>query len=512
MQVVRKRLQSWLITGDRWTQFAATVLLCLIVGTAVGGVFAFLGPILTPVFIVAFAVGLIMLREMQVSFFALVAVICLLPFAVLPIPNFAFSPTLLDLVLAALAITWVFRIARKKLPDIRGTALGAPLIVFMLLCCVSFVMGMGYGPLTTNLIRRFVELLLSMFLFFLVVNNVRREDHLEQIVSLLIVCGAIASFAGIVLYFLPQEMTIRILSALAIFRYPSGPGVLRYIEANSALPLRATSTSIDPNVLGGLLSVVAGLTAPQLVSRDPLPPFRWKRMYAWGINWSVVPVLGVMLVCLMLTFSRAAMAGLAGGLMVVAFMRYRKLLAFMLVVGVIVLLLPQAQLYLERFVQGVRGEDIATQMRFGEYKDAFILISRYPVFGVGFAGAPDIDTYLGVSSAYLLIAEETGLLGLAVFMSVLGLGIHQVIRHLGTLRQQPHLESIQLGLLAAILSITLSAVLDHYFFNINFQHSVALVWLCMGLGISGTMVAGGRPALPVVIPAKRPSMTHKEIA
>jgi hypothetical protein len=38
------------------------------------------------------------------------------------------------------------------------------------------------------------------------------------------------------------------------------------------------------------------------------------------------------------------------------------------------------------FVEGLQGQDLATQMRFGEFKDAFILIERHPL-GVGFAGA-----------------------------------------------------------------------------------------------------------------------------
>ena len=43
------------------------------------------------------------------------------------------------------------------------------------------------------------------------------------------------------------------------------------------------------------------------------------------------------------------------------------------------------------------------------------LIARYPIFGVGFTGVPDIDLYLGVSMLYLIIAENMGLVGLASF-------------------------------------------------------------------------------------------------
>ena len=87
--------------------------------------------------------------------------------------------------------------------------------------------------------------------------------------------------------------------------------------------------------------------------------------------------------------------------------------------AILLLLLPQTQAYVARLAAGFAGEDLATQMRFGEYKDALILVQRYPLFGVGFVSAPDIDIYLGVSMLYLIVAENMGLVGLAVFLAVL---------------------------------------------------------------------------------------------
>jgi len=83
-----------------------------------------------------------------------------------------------------------------------------------------------------------------------------------------------------------------------------------------------------------------------------------------------------------------------------------------IILGVTVfLLMPFTQDYVGHFLDAFTGSDRATQMRLGEYKDALILIARYPLFGVGFGSSPDIDTYIGVSSVYLLMAEEMGLLG-----------------------------------------------------------------------------------------------------
>ena len=109
------------------------------------------------------------------------------------------------------------------------------------------------------------------------------------------------------------------------------------------------------------------------------------------------------MVALVLTFSRGAMLGLAAGLGFVALARYRRLLPWLAVAALLLLFLPITQAYVARFVEGFQGTDLATQMRFGEYKDALILIGRYPVFGVGFAGAPDVDVYLAVASVYFTI-------------------------------------------------------------------------------------------------------------
>ncbi|MBC7317072.1 MAG: O-antigen ligase family protein, partial [Chloroflexi bacterium] len=208
---------------------------------------------------------------------------------------------------------------------------------------------------------------------------------------------------------LPQPVAIRLLSALRVVRYPSGPDVLRFIEDNPELPLRATSTSIDPNVLGGALIFATTITVAQCLGRRPVLPRPWL-------------ILGAALMgaCLILTFSRGSFVGLAVALGLLGLLRHRRLLWIGLLALGVMLLLPPTRVYIEHFIAGVRGEDLATQMRFGEYKDALILISRHPWLGVGFAGTPEVDTYLGVSNVYLLIAEEMGIIGVALFVATLG--------------------------------------------------------------------------------------------
>lgn len=156
-KAVVERLQAWFVTGSRTRQVAATLALCLLVGIASGALFAFVKPIYAVALLVALAGGLAMLSSTQISFFALAAVICLLPFAALPGPDIGFTPTVLDMALLALLVTWLFRLARRKQPELLVSALGLPVTIFLLLVCASFVIGLSYASLTTNLLRHFVD-------------------------------------------------------------------------------------------------------------------------------------------------------------------------------------------------------------------------------------------------------------------------------------------------------------------------------------------------------------------
>jgi O-antigen ligase len=245
--------------------------------------------------------------------------------------------------------------------------------------------------------------------------------------------------------------------------------------------MRATSTSVDPNVLGSLLNLALGIAVPQLFARRPL----FRRRY-------LVLMLGALALCLGLTISRGSLVGIGIALTVVATLRYRKLWLLMLVALALLLVLPQTQDYVAHFVEGIQiiegiqHGDLATQMRLGEYKDALILIGRYPWLGVGFAGSPDIDTYIGVSMVYLLIAEQMGLVGLTSFLVVMVVFFVRFWRTRELAATDPDLEPLWWGLHTAVVGALVGGIFDHYFFNLNFPHSVALFWLVVGLATVAT--------------------------
>ncbi len=436
---------------------------------------AYGGPIAAAGLSIALIAALAILRDIEVGFWAVVGVVCLLPFATIPI-DIGLTPTLLDLALAGTIGIWSLRVVTGRQKSIITAPVTIPLVIFMIVAIFAFIFGLGNGPVTSSLLRHFAELLLSLGFVLVIIDYFSSWRRIERIVVVIILAGAAAAAISIILWLLPDFTANDVLNSLQRVGYPGG-FVIRYIEENPELSERAIGTSVDPNALGGLLLMIAALVSPQLLAKKRLLP-----------GWLLVLTTGLIFVALILTFSRGAMVGLGVGLAFVAGARYRRLLPYMFIVLIIFLLLPFTQSYLARFVEGFQGQDLATQMRFGEYRDAISLITRYPLFGVGFAGSPDIDLYLGVANVYLTIGQQMGLLGLAAFGTVIGVVMAYGFLNRNCFRGNERLDPIWLGTFAAVIGGLAVGIFDHYLFNIEFHHAVTAFWVFLGLAVSTTRV------------------------
>lgn len=481
MTTIFHRFEATLFSPNPRVAAVARGGLFLLGAGAAAGLVALAGPIYSIAAVIAVIAGLLILRDVRWGLAALFGVIGLLPFAALPF-KIGFTPTFLDVALLAIYLVWVLRIATRRDRELIGTPLGAAVLFFLLMAIFSFASGLRYSRPSSTTIRNFAELLLAIAFFFVLVNTLRRRADVNLLARLVMLAGAVASAIAIVFYVIPEAWTVRILDALARFNYPGGYGALRYIEDSADNPMRAIGTMVDPNVLGGFLILVAGLTAPQVVSPAPLFRRRWVALF-----------LALELLALYLTYSRGSLVGLAAGLLVIGALRYRKLLLVGAAGGVLLLLLPPAQAYVAHFIEGIQLQDQATLMRLGEYKDALSLISRYPVLGVGFGGSPDADLYVGVSNLYLLMAEIMGVVGVLAFLIV-------IAGYLGSLWRawrrvtDPGLEALLLGLGGAAVGALVGGIFDHYLFNLVYPHMSVMLWTYIGLGMAvAGLVRSNRP-------------------
>jgi O-antigen ligase len=440
-----------------------------------GIVLAVGGPLAAVAIILAVVAAFVVLQNLELGFWGVIAVITLIPFGTVPV-DIGLTPTFLDLALGATIGVWALRIVTGRQRTMLTAPITLPLVIFILVAIFAFIFGMGNGPLTSNLLRHFAELLLSLGFVLVVIDYCAQWEKLERLVKVILLAGTGAAVIGIALWVLPDFTANDILNALQRVGYPGG-FVIRYIEENPELSERAIGSSVDPNALGGLLLMIGALAGPQVIAKRPIFP-----------RWVVLGIIGLIFLCLVLTFSRGAMVGLVAGLGYIAVLRYRRLIPYLLVAGLLFLLLPFTQEYIGRFLEGFQGADadLATQMRFGEYRDAVSLITRYPLFGVGFAGSPDIDLYLGVASVYLTIGQQMGFLGLlafaAVFLTVFGYAFFNRQIFKGNERMDP----VWLGLHAAVVGGLVAGIFDHYLFNIDFHHAVTVFWFLVGLAVAAT--------------------------
>ncbi len=442
-----------------------------------GGLLAVLGPLYTVALFVVVAAGLWVITDIEHALYSVIAVITLLPFSTLPV-KIVLTPTFLDIAMVIVIALYLFEWMTGERRRVHVTSVHAFIILFAILAVFSFVAGLRYAGPTSTVMRRFAELILSIGFALILVDILNTNERIRRFVTVILLSGGLAAFIGVVLWLMPDGLAGSLLGQLAVVGYPNA-NIIRYVEQNPELLERAISTSVNPNALGGLLVMVTALAVPQFVSERPILERRWL----------VVVVTAALLACLILTLSRGSILAFTVSVGFLIITRYPRLLWVPFVVLAVVLLLPFGQDIIQRFIEGFQGADLATQMRFGEYKDALILINRYPLLGVGFTGTPDIDIYLGVASVYLTLVGNMGLLGLAAFFVLVGAVFAYAWSARRSIAKITGLEAIWLGSITGLIGALFNGIFDHYFFNLDFHPAVAIFWIYIGLLVAVTRVA-----------------------
>ena len=451
----------------------------LAIALLVGTVAAATSPLIPVAVLVGLAIGGLIAARPIAGVACFIAIVATLPFGVIPLPLAGAQLTFVDAVIISTSLAvvarWIFTSATVPL-DVPALAL----IGFVLVAIAALLSGGAADPLTPEIVRRVGKLLASL-LFFMVARGVLTSPG--RIIGLargLVVAGAIQGLIGTTLMALSPQTQLSLLSRLAVIGYPT-TDVLRYVPGPNNTytnQLRAVGTSIDPNVFGGTLMLSLAVIIVQWASPRPI-------LRKWLLVLLAMPTAsGVML-----SLSRASWLGLAVGVGLIGIMCYRRVLVLGLLGAAAVLAAPPGQALITRFVSGFTSADPATAFRFGEYTNALTLLSRYPVLGIGFGSSPDIDVSAGVSSVYLLIGEQTGLIGLGIFLiAVLATWVTGVraVRSGG----DPVMRGIRAAFLGALTGAMVTGLLDQYFANLAFPHAVALFWLYAAALVSASGSAG----------------------
>lgn len=450
-------------------QLFAAIMLGVAAGAAVS-----LGPAWAGfVALAALAAAVALLRSAFLGIAGSLLVITLLPFGALPF-KVAITPTFLELMLIGVLSITVLRLLAVPEYDVRLTALGGPVLLF--LGCTIFSLVIGANGLPDNLtLHNYVKFVLAVLLFFAVLNVVRTRDQMRWALRALVGGGAAAALIGIGLWLLNDQTALALLVSLGRIGYPTTGRVLRYVMDDPSGVERAIGTSVDPNSFGGMLAPIAAIAVTQILSGRSILP-----------QAVLVVTAGVMAICIFLTQSRGALGGLVVAVIFLAIFQERRLWyvlgAAAIAAAVAYLVFGIGGQFVGRVTEGVQFQDQANQMRLAEYNNAIAIIRRYPVFGVGFGAGPELGLVTGVSSIYLAMAERIGLVGLAIFLLIMAIFAVRMFRALPALDEERRGWAI--GVEAAVLAALAVGLLDHYYFNIEFSHMVALFWSMVGFGMA----------------------------
>jgi polysaccharide biosynthesis protein PslJ len=423
------------------------------------------------------------LRRPVLALYGLIAVIALLPFGVLPL-RLGLAPTLLDLTTLLVFLLWLALAAAGRAPA-RLAGPGAALLVFATVSAAAYVLS-GDALRADEYGRTFLKLVLATLLFIPVLNLAARPETVRRLTGWLLLVAAGEAFAGLVLYAAPRALSYRALVALGPLGYPTDGSVLRYRPDTEIL--RATGTSVDPNMLGALLMVAGAIACAVFLAPRPALP-----------RWLTAGSLALVLPCLLLTESRGSWLGLAAGVGLVAVLRHRRLLAAGVLLLPLLLVTPVAARYTDHLVSGLRAQDRASAMRIGEIENAVAVIADHPWFGVGWGeGGQSIELSftLGVSNVFLTVAERSGLPATVAYLAVLATLAGTLWPAVRRRRRDPADDGLLMGCAAALTGALVAGMLDHHF--VRFPHLVSLLWVVAGLAVSLALapdtvrVPGGR--------------------
>ncbi|HET9014781.1 MAG TPA: O-antigen ligase family protein [Thermomicrobiaceae bacterium] len=442
------------------------VALAVVGGAATGWFAASHGLLPTAAVLLAIAAAVVVVSDARAALWAVIGVMTLIPFAVIPV-HVKLTPTLFEVAALAALGVWLLSLLLHKNERIVTAVPGVWVVLLLAVTVFAFLLGVNNGY-TTGTYHDYAKFLLAVLMVFVVWNTTRTLADAGRLVTVLLLGGGAASAIGLVLYAGGASLTTRVLSHLIRYGYPSSD-IVRYINSDPSLAMRLTSTSVDPNAFGGLLAVVFVIAAAQAVARN--------RVIS---RWVTIPVAALTVIALLLTLSRGAWLGAVGGLLVLAILRYRWIIAPGVAIGLLMLVVGLGASFWHRLWLGLTLQDPATKLRLQEYQNALAIIRAHPLFGVGYGSAGSVLLQIGVSSVYLTIAEEAGFLGVAVYLIAVGsIGIAG-LRYWSRTRDTAA-GDLQLALLAALASALVVGVFDHYYVDITFPHMVALFWIVCGL-------------------------------
>lgn len=304
--------------------------------------------------------------------------------------------------------------------------------------------------------------LTTLFVLFTIViqNSVATKRQLNAIVFAFVLSGAAVSAYG-------------------VYQYITGAtGVSAWLDATmfSGIGVRVYSTLGNPNVLSEYLLLVIPFAGACIgIAKRALPKLLF------------TGCLGVMLLCMLLTFARGGWLGLIAAAAIFLVMLDRRFIIAG-VLALIVLYFVMPDVILDRFLSIGNTGDSSTSYRVSIWLGTLLMLKDFWFTGIGpgttaFNRIYPLYSYNTAAAQhshnlYLQIMCDSGICGIIVFLVMLFTYFRNLCFALSRERAK-HSKLLQIASISSVFGFLIQSATDHSFYN----YRVTLVfWAVIGIG------------------------------
>lgn len=429
---------------------------------------------LIPVMIVGAMIGILatifplkMLLMAIVGAFAGILILWNYEFGVFLAAGFAalLSTTSMLLIMGVTIFSFACRWVVGKLPKYKATPIDALVVLFYIVLC--------YSTLTSYFIRDSVNVLvvhtLMLAFYFVLTRTINTRYKLYLLIVLLIISASMTSLYGVYQYF-GGAATTEAWVDTAMFE---------------DIQSRSGSTFSNPNILGEYLIMMIPLALSLLWYR--------KKLIYKGIFAAMLGLLGI---CMILTFSRGAWLGLIVALVGFSVVRDKRLFT-LFIIGLFIMPFVLPPSVINRFTSIGNLSDTSSSYRMSILLGSLRMAQDYWITGIGLGSQAFKAIYPKYSLAaayahhshniYIQVILEMGVAGALVFMLIVGVFIRATLAHQSKAKDA-FLSTVMLAACAGIIGYLVQGLVENIWYNYRVLQTF---WVVLAVGLSALRLSKG---------------------
>ncbi len=334
-----------------------------------------------------------------------------------------------------------------------STPIDYPLIVYILVQIISTITSVSPKLSMQNL----AVSLIGIAIYYIIVDSIKTKARLDKLIKLFMIIAFLLSCLGILQYF-----TLGATSTTWVD-----------IKTNPDLKTRVIGTFGNPNVFAEYLEHILPVAMALVIA------------YKSKSKKIITAIMFItMLICLVLTFSRAAWIGFAGAVGLFLLLKY----ASMIPIGIMMMVaaIPFMPKIIIQRILSINLSDTSNSYRMYIWEGTMNMIRDFWKTGVGFGYWAFKNTFMEYSikgtrawhshNLYLEILAEIGLFGFLSFIWLIIATFSSAIKFIKRTKDK-YLSLLSTGLICGIFSVMIHGVAEHILYM---PKSVFIFWMMLG--------------------------------